>query len=180
MDQDNTHVVLAMSFSKSLSPGLKTGFGILPRELAEAVVGLKGSHDFGSNNLAQHLLARLIETGAYDRHVAHVCELYQRKRDVLLAELTGNFPPGSGVRWTRPGGGLYVWLTFPPGVDTGAEGALLHAALREGVLYVPGKFCCPPGADPQASALRLCFAPVAVEQITEAVRRLARAARAVL
>ena len=52
-------------------------------------------------------------------------------------------------------------------------------ALREGVLYVPGAFCCPPGSPRQSSAVRLCFAPVAIEQIPEAVRRLARAAGAV-
>jgi 2-aminoadipate transaminase len=74
---------------------------------------------------------------------------------------------------------LYVWLTFPEGVDTGPKGALLEAALREEVLYVPGEFCCPPGAAAQAGAVRLCFAPVAIEQITEAVRRLARAAGSV-
>jgi 2-aminoadipate transaminase len=176
LDEDNSQVVLAMSFSKSLAPGLKTGYGILPRALVEGVVGIKGGHDFGSNNLAQHLIARLIETGAYDQHVARMRELYRRKRDALLGALAEAFPPGSGVSWTRPGGGLYVWLTFPAGVDTGLQGALLEAALREGVLYVPGAFCCPPGATAQAGSVRLCFAPVQIEQITEAVRRLARAA----
>jgi 2-aminoadipate transaminase len=179
LDEDNTSVVLAMSFSKSLAPGLKTGYGILPRELVEAVVGIKGSHDFGSNNLAQHLIARLLETGAYDQHVARVRELYRGKRDALLAALAETFLPGSGVNWTRPGGGLYVWLTFPAGVDTGPQGALLKAALREGVLYVPGAFCCPPGAPAQDNSVRLCFAPVAIDQIAEAVRRLARAVAAV-
>ncbi|MFO0926640.1 MAG: PLP-dependent aminotransferase family protein [Gemmataceae bacterium] len=176
LDTDNSQVVLAMSFSKSLAPGLKTGYGLMPRELVEAVAGVKGSHDFGSNNLAQHLIARLIETGAYDEHVGRVRALYQRKRDVLLAALTEAFPAGSGVRWTRPGGGLYVWLSFADGVDTGPDGTLLKAALREGVLYVPGAFCCPPGEDSQRNAIRLCFAPVPIEQIGEAVRRLARAA----
>jgi 2-aminoadipate transaminase len=176
LDEDNSQVVLAMSFSKSLAPGLKTGYGLLPRELIEAVVGIKGSHDFGSNNLAQHLIARLIETGAYDQHVARMRALYQCKRDALLAALAEAFPPGSRVTWARPGGGLYVWLTFPGGVDTGPEGALLPAALREGVLYVPGAFCCPPGTPALGGAARLCFAPVVIEQIPEAVRRLARAA----
>lgn len=176
LDEDNCQVALAMSFSKSLAPGLKTGYGILPPELVEAVAGVKGSHDFGSNNLAQHLIARLIESGAYDEHVTRVRALYRRKRDVLLAALAEAFPVGSGATWTRPGGGLYVWLRLAPEVDTGPGSPLLAAALREGVLYVPGAFCCPPGDAAQANAMRLCFAPVAVEQIPEAVRRLARAA----
>ncbi len=176
LDEDNSQVVLAMSFSKSLAPGLKTGYGVMPRQLVEAVAGIKGSHDFGSNNLAQHLIGRLIETGAYDQHVERVRRVYQRKRDVLLGALAEGFPAASGVRWTRPGGGLYVWVTFPEGVDAGPDGPLLKAALREGVLYVPGAFCCPPGAVRQANSIRLCFAPVAIEQIPEAVRRLVRAA----
>jgi 2-aminoadipate transaminase len=180
LDEDNSQVVLAMSFSKSLAPGLKTGYGVLPRDLVEAVVGIKGGHDFGSNNLAQHLIARLLETGAYDQHMARMRGIYQRKRNTLLAALAEAFPPASGVSWTRPGGGLYVWLTFPAGMDAGPEGSLLKAALREGVLYVPGAFCCPPDAPSQASAVRLCFAPVAIEQLSEAVRRLARAVQTVI
>lgn len=176
LDEDNSQVALAMSFSKSLAPGLKTGYGILPPELVEAVAGVKGSHDFGSNNLAQHLIARLIESGAYDEHVTRVRALYRRKRDVLLAALAEAFPAGSGATWTQPGGGLYVWLRLAPEVDTGPGSPLLAAALREGVLYVPGAFCCPPGDAALANAMRLCFAPVALEQIPEAVRRLARAA----
>ncbi len=177
MDEGNAHVILAMSFSKSCSPGLKTGYGLLPRELVAPVVGLKGSHDFGSNNLAQHLLDRLVGGGGYDRHVAELCRVYRAKRDAMLEALGSAFAPWPAVRWTRPGGGLYVWLRFPRGVDTGPDSPLMSAALREGVLYVPGEFCTPRGGpSPHAGDARLSFGPVPVEQIGEAVRRLARAA----
>jgi 2-aminoadipate transaminase len=179
LDEDNAHVVLAMSFSKSLAPGLKTGYGLLPRELAGPVVGLKGGHDFGSNNLAQHLLDRLLDTGAYDRHVARLCRIYRGKRDALLEELGREFRPWPGLCWTRPRGGLYIWLTFPPGVETGPDSPLMRAALREGVLYVPGRFCCPGGAGDASAHVRgarLSFGPVPTEQLGEAMRRLARAA----
>jgi 2-aminoadipate transaminase len=177
LDTDNRHVILAMTFSKPCAPGLKTGYGFLPRELVTPLLRLKGNHDFGSNNLTQHLLDRLLETGAYDRHVTELCRVYRDKRDALLDALTGAFRSSPDVRWTHPAGGLYVWLTFPPGVDTGPESPLMQAALSEGVLYVPGQFCYVNGDNgplPTCEA-RLSFGVAPVEQIREGIRRLARA-----
>ncbi|MCC6420009.1 MAG: PLP-dependent aminotransferase family protein, partial [Gemmataceae bacterium] len=86
-DEDNAHVILAMTFSKPCAPGLKTGYGFLPRDLLAPLLRLKGNHDFGSNNLTQHLLDRLLATGAYDRHVAALCDVYRAKRNALLDAL---------------------------------------------------------------------------------------------
>jgi 2-aminoadipate transaminase len=183
LDAGNQHVILAMTFSKACAPGLKTGYGLLPCELVGPVLGLKGGHDFGSNNLAQHLLDRLLATGAYRRHVAELCRVYRQKRDALLGALEREFRPWPGVRWTRPEGGLYVWLTFPPGVDAGPDSPLMRAALREGVLYVPGRFCCPnsdAGTPVHSREARLSFGNVPLAKIGEAVRRLARAAAPIL
>jgi 2-aminoadipate transaminase len=177
LDRDNSHVVQALTFSKSCAPGLKTGYGLLPRELVGPLLRLKGNHDFGSNNLTQHLLDRLLETGAYDRHVASLCDVYRRKRDAVLDALAEEFRPWPEVRWTHPDGGLYVWLTFPRHVDTGADSRLMRAALREGVLYVPGQFCYVNGENGSIPTweARLCSGVVPLEQIPEAIRRLARA-----
>src|SRR5439155_2097172 len=101
-DSANEHVILAMTFSKPCAPGLKTGYGFLPRELMGPLLRLKGNHDFGSNNLTQHLLDRLLESGAYDRHVAKLCDVYRGKRDTLLEALADEFPAATGMRWTRP------------------------------------------------------------------------------
>jgi 2-aminoadipate transaminase len=177
-DTGNEHVILAMTFSKPCSPGLKTGYGFLPRELVSPLLRIKGNHDFGSNNFTQHLLDRLLETGAYDRHVARLCEVYRGKRDTLLGALGQEFRRRPGVHWTHPEGGLYVWLSFPPEVDTGPDSRLMQAALREGVLYVPGQFCYETSQNspvPTCEA-RLSFGVAPPEQLREAVRRLARAA----
>ncbi len=177
-DEDNSHVILAMTFSKPCAPGLKTGYGLVPRELVAPLERLKGNHDFGSNNFTQHLLDRLIETGAYDRHVGELCRVYREKRDALLGALADEFAGWPGVRWTRPEGGLYVWLTFPPEVRTGPEGRLMAAALREGVLYVPGQFCYVNGDNGPVptNEARLSFGVAPAGQLREAVGRLARAA----
>src|SRR5207249_3652600 len=170
---------LAMTFSKPCAPGLKTGYGLLPRELMPALLRLKGNHDFGSNNLTQHLLDRLLSSGAYDRHVAALCDVYRGKRDTLLEALADEFPASAGLRWTRPDGGLYVWLTFPPGTDAGPQSRLMRSALREGVLYVPGPFCylegC--GVPVPPNEARLSFGVAEPEQLREGIRRLGRAFR---
>jgi 2-aminoadipate transaminase len=181
-DTDNSQVVLAVTFSKACAPGLKTGYGLLPRELMAPLLRIKGNHVFGSNNLTQHLLLRLLESGAYDRHVARLCDVYRLKRDALLESLAEEFRDWRGMRWTHPDGGLYVWLSFPAGVETGPDSPLMRAALREGVLYVPGRFCYVNGENGPVptNEARLSFGVAQPWQIREAVRRLARAARSAL
>jgi 2-aminoadipate transaminase len=179
LDRDNAFVILAMTFSKPLAPGLKTGYGILPRDLTAPLLRLKGCHDFGSNNLTQHLIDRLLENGAYDHHVQRLRQVYRQKRDAMLEALAESFPSSGGdVHWTHPDGGLYVWLSFPSGLQTGPESALMKASLREGVLYVPGQFCYVNGANGAVptNEARLSFGVATAGQVGEAIRRLARAA----
>lgn len=194
-DRANEHVILAMTFSKPLSPGLKTGYAVLPRDLVGPLLRFKGNHDFGSSNFNQHILDRLMETGAYDRHAERLRGVYRAKRDTLLAALAEEFPEArSSMRWTRPDGGLYVWLSCPPEVATGPGSRFMEAAMREGVLYVPGVFCyvkegapSPPtplpggegGNAPNCEA-RLCFGVASHDDLREAVRRLGAAARETL
>lgn len=174
-DAENRHVITGLTFSKPCAPGLKTGYGFVPRELMTPLLRLKGNHDFGSSNLTQHLVHKLLETGAYDLHVNYLCDVYRRKRDALLAALAEQFAAWPEVRWTVPDGGLYVWLSFPKGVNTSPESPLMAAALKEGVLYVPGRFCYQGNARSEREA-RLSFGTVPLERIGEAVGRLARAA----
>ena len=180
-DSGNEFVVLCQTFSKPFSPGLKTGYSFLPDELVEPVLHQKGNHDFGSNNFCQHVISRAIETGAYAEQVARLREVYRRKRDVMLAALAESFAgfPGGPVSSTRPGGGLYVWVTFPASVPTVRDGELFAACLEEGVLYVPGEYCYEAGAGGEMArrTMRLCFGVVPEEKIREGVRRLAAAAR---
>src|SRR5262249_47805173 len=89
-----------------------------------------------------------------------------------------NGKSSEGISWTRPEGGLYVWMSFPPQVSTGPGSALMEAALKNGVLYVPGQFCYVKdsnGPVPTHEA-RLSYGVAPVEQIPEAVRRLSQAA----
>jgi 2-aminoadipate transaminase len=178
LDEDNAHVILGMTFSKPMAPGLKTGYGLLPSELVAPVLRFKGNHDFGSSNLAQHLLDRLLENGVYERHVERLREVYRNKRDTILDALAEEFAGTEGMKWTRPQGGMYVWLTHA--LETGPDSQFMKAAMREGVLYVPGQFCYVNGenATPPKNEARLCFGVATLDQLREAVRRLGRAATA--
>jgi 2-aminoadipate transaminase len=182
-DRTNEYVILAMTFSKPLTPGLKTGYGVLPRDLVEPLLRFKGNHDFGSSNLNQYIIDRMFANGSYHRHVAYLKEVYRSKRDTLVTALAEEFPRAvSPMRWTWPEGGLYVWLLCPPEIETGPDSRFMQACLREGVLYVPGQFCYVKDDHslvPNNEA-RLCYGVASHDQMREAVRRLARAAHEVL
>ncbi|CAN5830543.1 PLP-dependent aminotransferase family protein [soil metagenome] len=175
-DVEGRSVVLARTFSKTFSPGLKTGFGVLPAPLVAPTLALKGNHDFGSNNFSQLLLDRAMASGDYDRQVERLRETYQAKRNILLAALQEHFGGFEGVSWTRPEGGLYVWLTVPEGLDTGPDGPLFGRCLDRGVLYVPGEyaFAEAPGFVPTRH-IRLCYGVPTETELAEGVRRMAEA-----
>ena len=100
----------------------------------------------------------------------------RRHSQAKLEEQFGDCP---GVRWTRPEGGMFIWLTLAD-VDTGPSGPLLAAALEQGMLYVPGEFCHVPDDNGQLprNEMRLCYGVEPPERIREAIRRLRRAADA--
>jgi 2-aminoadipate transaminase len=182
LDPDGDTVILARTFSKTFSPGVKIGYGVLPRGLVDPILRLKGNHDFGSANLNQQILEQTLASGDYDRHVARLREIYGKKRDVFLAALeryVGRVP--GEVHWTHPGGGLFVWMTVPEEIDTGFDCPFFHRCLEEGVLYVPGEyaFAPEPGAVPR-NHLRLTFGVPAEDELVEGARRLAAALSACL
>jgi 2-aminoadipate transaminase len=180
-DRGNEHVIHAMTFSKPLSPGLKTGYAVMPRDLIGPLLRFKGNHDFGSSNFDQHILDRLLANGSYQRHAEHLRGVYRAKRDTLLGALASEFPRAtSPMEWTHPAGGLYVWLRCPPQIETGPGSRFMNAALREGVLFVPGSFCYVKNGEVPNNEARLCYGVASHDEIREAVRRLGRAAREVM
>ena len=175
-DPEGDTVILARTFSKTFSPGLKTGYGILPEPLLRAVLRLKGNHDFGSANFNQKILERVLAGGLFEAHVAELVAMYRRKRDVMLGAMDDHLGGIDGVSWTRPNGGLFLWLTVPEGLDTGPGGPLYPRCLAEGVLYVPGcySYAPGPGLAPRNHA-RICFGVPDEPDLIEGARRLAAA-----
>jgi 2-aminoadipate transaminase len=142
LDEQGDRVVVAQTFSKPFAPGLKCGYAYLPVDLAEILVRQKSNHDFGSANFIQELLIDLLETGRYAEHVERLRKQYRAKRDLVLGTLDRCSPElRANLKWTRPGGGLYIWLQAPEVVDTTAESRFFRRCLERGVLYVPGEYC---------------------------------------
>lgn len=181
-DDEKDMVILAQTFSKSFSPGLRTGFGVLPEALLKPVCDRKSNEDFGSSNFNQNLIATVIDEGLYAPHVKQVCNAYRRKRDAMVAAAEQHFADIPGASWVNPDGGLYVWMSLPESIDTSFEGPLFTRATRvEEVMYVPGDLCFggPPEERPR-NHMRLSFGVLSIEGIEEGMRRLASAVRAVM
>jgi 2-aminoadipate transaminase len=178
-DSSNEFVVYASTFSKSCAPGLKTGYSIVPRDLVRPIGNLKGSHDFGSSNLSQHILDKLLENRAYHRHVEVLRGVYRRKRDAMVGALAEQFADWPEVSWTVADGGLYSWLTFPNRIETGQASELVLRSVSEGVLFIPGELAHVPDANGHRATnqVRLCFGVEEPPRIVEGIRRLRRACR---
>jgi len=183
-DEGGSTVVLTQTFSKSFSPGLRVGYALLPAELMRPVLRLKGTHDFGSPNFNQHLMAELMLNGGYARQVQRLKEVYRTKLEAMLAALErwlGKACPEA--TWTRPLGGLYVWVCLPEQINTDHESELFNRCVERGVLYVPGEYCYPDelpckersGLGGPEHTLRLCYGVQPLERVVEGVRRFAEA-----
>ena len=109
-DTTGETVIAAETFSKSFSPGIRVGWGILPPALVEPVASLKGNFDFGSPHFNQRLMAAVLDLGLLDEHIARLASGYQRKLAAMLAAADAFLSDIPGVHWHRPTGGLYVWL----------------------------------------------------------------------
>ncbi len=181
-DAARDSVILAQTFSKSFSPGVRVGMGVLPKSLVGPVCDLKGNDDFGSANLNQHLLAAVLSSGRYESHVNQVRLAYRTKRDAMLAALDREFEGHLEVTWLRPEGGLYVWLSLPEDVETGFSSQLFHvAAKKHRVMYVPGELCYPVNSDAiRKNQMRLSFGVQDLAGISEGIRRLSIAVKETL
>ena len=180
-DTDRDTVILAQTFSKSFSPGLRVGYGVIPERLLEPICDLKGNEDFGSAHFNQHLIAAVFEQGKYNEHVDIVCASYRKKRDCMLAAAVEHFSGIPGVRWVKPHGGLYVWMALPDAVDTGFDSELFDRATKsEQVMYVPGElFYAGPVENRPRNRMRLSYGVQSLEGIELGMQRLARAVRTV-
>jgi 2-aminoadipate transaminase len=180
-DESKETVILAQTFSKSFSPGLRVGFGLVPKVLVKPICDRKGNEDFGSSHFVQRLVCAVLESGRYDSHVEQVRTSYREKRDRMLAAAEKYFRDLPEVTWVRPAGGLYVWMSLPAGIETGFDSPLFKQATKiDGVMYVPGELSYGgPAATRKRNQMRLSFGVESPDRIEEGMRRLAAAVRAI-
>jgi len=168
------NVIYLSTFSKTLAPGLRLGWIVAPVEVIAKLVQLKQGADLHTSTFVQMVAYEVARDGFLDEHVKLIRQVYGERRDVMLAALDELFP--QEVTWTRPHGGLFLWVTLPEGTDCNE---LLNDAIHENVAFVPGDCFYPAGADGHRN-MRLNFSNATPDQIREGVRRLAKAVKAQL
>ena len=179
-DEDGDTVIVAGTFSKSFSPGIRVGWGVLPRHLVAPVCEQKGNMDFGSPNFSQAIMSYVLEHGQFDEQIKVLRAGYAPKVQAMLDAADAFLGPIEDVSWTRPSGGLYIWARMPTGLDTGPEGPLFRRAIQEGMLYVPGQYCFPSEGEPiQINTMRLSFGVQTITRIRQGMEALAKAIHAV-
>ncbi len=176
-DKTHEHVIYAQTFSKTFSPGIRVGYGIVPKDLVQALCDRKGNEDFGSANFNQHLMATVLEQRLYTHHLEDVKRGYTAKRDAMLAAADEYFSDIDGVNWYHPHGGLYVWMSLPEHIATGFESPLFKSAVEEGVMYVPGELCYASCDSRPSHQMRLSYGVQTCEGIRLGMQRLANAVR---
>jgi 2-aminoadipate transaminase len=160
------NVIYLSTFSKTLAPGIRLGWIVAPSEVISKLVQLKQGADLHTSTFNQMVVHEVAKDNFLDEHVKHIRQVYRERRDIMLAALKKYFP--SEVTWTRPNGGLFLWVTMPEGVDCNE---LLLTAIRQNVAFVPGD-CFYPNGDGTRN-LRLNFSNAKPDQIQEGIKRLA-------
>ena len=171
--RDNAHgffegnVIYMSTFSKTLAPGLRLGWVVAPAEVVSKLVQAKQGADLHTTTLTQMVAYEMVRTGFLEGHVRKIREVYRERRNVMLKALEEYFPPGA--TWTRPQGGLFLWVTLPEEIDAME---LLKDAVEAKVAYVPGVAFYADGRG--QNSMRLNFSYSQPEMIEEGIRRLAR------
>jgi 2-aminoadipate transaminase len=156
------NVVYMGSFSKVLAPGLRVGYVIAPVELHRKLVQAKQAADLHTPSFTQRIVYETVKNGFLDQHIPTIRKLYADRCSVMLSAMSKHFP--SSVRWNRPEGGMFIWVTLPAGLNSAS---LLDKAIAQNVAFVPG---APFFAnDPQPNTLRLSFVTVPPEKIEKGI-----------
>ena len=164
---DETRTIYCGSFSKTLAPGLRVGWIVANSAVIRKLVLMKQAADLHSSSINQMAIEHVAKRG-FDAQVAKIKAAYSARRDAMLSALARYMP--EGTTWTKPEGGMFIWLTLPEHIDSTK---LLEKAIAQNVAFVPGApFYC---ANPDLSTLRLSFATVGDDKIREGIGRLARA-----
>lgn len=161
-------VIRLGSFSKVLAPGLRLGYVVAPRPVIAKLVQIKQATDLHTASLTQMAVYETIRHGFLDTHLPKVRELYRQQCSYMLDAMDEHFP--TTVRWTRPEGGMFIWVTLPAHCDSEA---LLRAAIEQNVAFVPGApFFA--GVEPMRNTLRLSFVTAPEDKIRTGIAVLGR------
>jgi 2-aminoadipate transaminase len=159
------YVMYLGTFSKILSPGIRLGWVVAPPPVLEKINLGKQAADLCTSTLSQLMVQAYFEESRWRDYVESLTEIYRARRDTMLDALAEHFP--RQAEWTRPAGGLFIWVTLPDFIDTTD---LLARALRDNVAFVPGEAAFLDGRG--RNAMRLNFSGSDEDAIREGIRRI--------
>lgn len=165
--QAGATVIRLGSFSKVLAPGLRLGYIVAPAAIISKLVQIKQATDLHTSTLTQMAVYETIKDGFLNEHLPAVRDIYREQCGYMLDAMQAHFP--STTTWTKPEGGMFIWVTLPPHIDAQA---LLARAIELNVAFVPG---APFFADEaRHNTLRLSFVTVPEARIREGIAVLGR------
>jgi 2-aminoadipate transaminase len=166
-NDDQGGVIYLGTFSKIFCPGLRIGWVTAAQPFIDKYVLAKQGTDLHTSTLSQRQLATYLTRYDIDVDIEQIRETYGRRRDVMLEALDAEMP--AGVRYTRPDGGLFLWLELPPHLNARQ---VLERCLAAKVAFVPGGSFFPNGG--HEGTMRLAFSTMPEDQIREGIRRIAQ------
>ena len=159
---DSGQVLYVGSMSKIIAPGVRMGYLVAPEAVRQRALSFKSG---GVNQFAALAINEYLRSEMYE-HIDAENQALRVKRDAMLAALGEHF--GNRATWSRPEGGLYVWLTMPAGTDLAG---FQEQSFREGVGYYNGAMFSPEGHG--ANMARLCFGHPTAETVSAGIAELA-------
>jgi 2-aminoadipate transaminase len=159
------NVLYTSTFSKTLAPGLRLAWLIAPPAVLERIVHAKQGSDLHTSSLNQMVTYEVARGGFLDKHIKTIRKTYKTRRDLMLKGAEEHFP--AGIEWTRPEGGLFIWVTLPDDCNCNA---VLEDAVEQKVAFVPGHPFYPLGGG--ENTFRLNFSNASHEQLKTGMQRL--------
>ncbi len=160
-------VITLFTFSKIYCPGLRLGWIIAHPKIIDKLVIIKQAVDLCTAPFNQIITAEYMERGLLEGRIEKNIELYSKRKNLMLQAFEKYFPQGKGIKWTRPEGGLFLWVTLPENINTEE---LFYDVIKNNVAYVIGSAFY--GDQPKYNSFRMNFSFPSEDKIEEGVKRL--------
>ena len=158
-------VIYTSTFSKIFAPGFRLGWMISEENLARKITVAKQGTDLCTNIFCQYLAHEYIKSGVMDKQIPKIRKMYSKKRNIMIEAMNKHFP--EGCEWTRPKGGMFIWVTLPRKIDTEK---MFKEAIKHRVCYVHGAAFCVDGSGHHS--MRLNFSNADEDKIELGIKRL--------
>lgn len=151
------------TFSKIFCPGYRIGWIAGSKEIMQKYVLVKQSTDLQSSTIAQREIAKYLEMYDIDEHIKEICKVYKTRRDLIVKTMEEEFP--KGVKFTRPHGGLFLWVELPREINARD---VLQKCLEKNVAFVPGGSFFPNGG--KENNFRINYSNMTEDRIVKGIK----------